>query len=195
MTSSFIERLCQRQPTVLSALGDSLTVGYMVHQGYLDLVRSDLEQRYPEADLQVLNHGVCGDTVFDGAKRLHPAILAPRPHLALVQFGLNDCFSGISPARFSEGLNDVILWIKSSLPDSLIMLIPPPPVEPAAFDIQAEPFRVAMVEAAASRATLIAPVSAHWGVNFPGKRLWLSDGIHPTEAGYRCMAEAIIYAL
>ena len=195
MTNPFIERLCQGQTAILSALGDSLTVGYLVYQGYLDMVESDLRKRYPEARLQVYNHGVCGDTVFDGRHRLDQAIMNLHPHLALVQFGLNDCFSGISPARFSEGLDDVLRRIKASLPDTLIMLVPPPPVEPAAFDMQAEPFREAMAVAAALHGTLLAPIEEFWGSDSAGTPLWLPDGVHPTEAGYRCMADAILKAL
>jgi lysophospholipase L1-like esterase len=191
----FVHALRRGDAATLSALGDSLTYGYLVARGYLDMVEETLQRLFPEALLTVHNHGVCGDTVFDGLERAGEAFFAPQPQVGLIQFGLNDCFQGMSAARFSAGLEHLVLDCRQRVPHMDLVLVPPPPVEAASFDQAAEPFREAMADVAEEHGGVLAPVSTRWNEDRPDEPLWLADGVHPTQAGYRRMASAVLDAL
>lgn len=191
----FADRLQRGQPTTLTALGDSLTVGYMVRHGYLDMVETSLRERFPGCDLRVSNQGVCGDTIFDGHRRAPHALLSAPPHAALVQFGLNDCFSGINREQFKEATEALVLRLRTQSPDTEIILVPAPPCRLPDFDREAEPFRISYHELGEELTVLVAPVFRHWRTRNQKLPLWLPDGVHPTEAGYRIIAEAVLEML
>jgi len=193
--AEFLRRLDQGKPAVLTALGDSLTVGYMLPLGYLDMTCTALRQRFPGADLEVRNHGVCGDTVFDGARRAGRALLGDPPHLAFIQFGLNDAFSGVTPFQFRRGLFELVTQVQQAAPDTELLLVPPPRVRYLEFDREAEPFRGAMEDTARTTGVLVAPMARVWDAHQGSEPLWLGDGVHPSLAGYGLMAEAVLEAV
>jgi len=195
MTSRFRDRLLAGEPATLCALGDSLTVGYLVNRGYLDMVEADLRQRFPHCDLWVENRSVCGDTIFDGTRRAPHALLSAPPHAALIQFGLNDCFSGVSSGQFRQGVTALVERLKTRSPGTEIILVPAPPIRAPEFDREAEPYRTACDDIAGEPGVVSAPVSCVWRAANQDLPLWLGDGVHPTEAGYRLMADAVLQSL
>ncbi len=189
-----LKKLAAGEPGRLSALGDSLTYGYLVRQGYLDMVEAALRSQYPESQLTVLNHGVCGDTVFDGLSRFDEAFVYPQPDLGLIEFGLNDCFQGITPERFAAGLEQLVDLCRQRVPAMELVILPPIPVQPAAFQAAAEPFKKACFDIARQGPYPCVDFATPWRAadNLP---LWQGDGVHPTEAGYRIMAQAVLATL
>ena len=193
--SRFVGLLERGEQGTLMALGDSLTVGYMVQRGYLDMVEAELRGRYPACNLRVDNQGVCGNTVLDGLARVRGILLDGAPDLALLQFGLNDCFVGITPARFKEGLLTLIGRVRDKSPDTEIMLVPPPAVRFENFNEEAKPFRQVTIEASAEANVVAVPMAAAFHATNEDQPLWLSDGVHPSHGGYELMANAVIEAI
>jgi acyl-CoA thioesterase I len=191
----FADRLRSGRPTTMTALGDSLTVGYMVRRGYLDMVETSLRERFPSCDLRVANQGVCGDTIFDGTRRAPQALFSTPPNAALIQFGLNDCFSGVTREQFKEATGELVSRLRALSPDTEVVLVPAPPCRTADFDGEAEPFRTAYEELGNELSVLVAPVPRLWRTRSPELPLWLTDGVHPTEGGYRIMAETVLEVL
>jgi len=179
----------------LAGLGDSLTYGYMVSRGYFDMVADGLRDRYPEAQLTVTNCGVCGDTAAGGLTRTGQLFRPGAPDLALVQFGLNDCYMGIPAAEFQEDLLDVVYRLGRDAPECEILLVPPPALKFDEDNRMVKPFRRAFARAAEEAGVPSAQVEHEWRSHEPAGPLWLSDGVHPSEEGYSIIARAVLTAV
>ncbi len=189
----FIERLERGDRPTILGLGDSLTFGYMVPQGYLHILGDMLTQRRPEAPPIVDNHGSCGDTAAGGRARLRHLLHDEGPDLALIQFGINDAFIGIRHSAFRRDLESLIATFRTARPDGEVLVVPPPPLAWAADDAQVEPFRRAAVDAAEALGVGLAPMGEFFRQDHPGG--YLADGVHPSEKGHAWMAEAVLAAL
>ncbi len=175
------------------ALGDSLTYGYLVPVGYLPVLTGRLQTARPHLRVENFNHGVCGECAHEGLRRL-PALLARlRPTAVLLQFGLNDCFSAVPLRRFERALEELVETTRKA--NAAPVLVPPPPLREAAFEEEFRPYRALFAELAARLAVPVVPTADFWRARSPDEALWLADGVHPSEAGYRRLAEAIACTL
>jgi lysophospholipase L1-like esterase len=81
------------EPVRIVCFGDSVT-GVYYHTGsrraYADMLKIGLERQYPDADIEVINAGISGNTTQDALNRIDKDVLAQKPHLVTVMFGLND---------------------------------------------------------------------------------------------------------
>ena len=70
--------------------GDSVTFGWNIRYdfSYPYLLESNLASIYPE--IKVINCGVGGNTVTDASARIKKDVLSYKPHLVIINFGLND---------------------------------------------------------------------------------------------------------
>jgi lysophospholipase L1-like esterase len=88
------ERLRTGQPLKIVCLGDSVT-GIYYHTGgrraYPEMLPLALQKVFPEAAVAVINAGISGNSTRDGLRRLDKDVLAHKPNLVTVMFGLNDC--------------------------------------------------------------------------------------------------------
>ena len=73
--------------------GDSVT-GLYYHTGgkraYTDMLALALRKTYPDAKLTAINAGISGNTTADALLRIDKDVLAHKPTLVTVMFGLND---------------------------------------------------------------------------------------------------------
>lgn len=67
-------------------LGDSITEQYQ-YSTYIELY---LTTRFPGGDMTFLNAGISGDTATGGAHRLAEHVLAEKPAVLTIDFGMND---------------------------------------------------------------------------------------------------------
>ena len=195
MNSSFASLIKGQHQITLSVLGDSLSYGYMVPTGYIHMLMERLAKDYPNNLFRLHNHGVCGDTAQDGLHRLREALLQPPADIALVQFGINDCFVGISASEFQAAVRQIVRGYQTECPKGIVLLVPPPPVYPPQENLMLEPFRQAMQEVPKTLSIVCVPIHEHWSVAESSPNQWLDDGVHPSEEGYRLMARAIYSAL
>ena len=195
MNRSFSTLISDQRQITVSVLGDSLSYGYMVPVGYIDMLMELLAKAYSSNQFQLRNHGVCGDTAEDGLRRLREALLFPPADIALVQFGINDCFVGVSASEFQEAVRRIVRGYRTECPKGVVLLVPPPPVYLSQEDMMLEPFRQAMHELAETLGVVCVPVREHWSIDESCSTQWLDDGIHPSEEGYRLMASAVYAAL
>jgi len=195
MNSSFALLIKDQRQITLSVLGDSLSYGYMVPAGYIHMLMELLAQDYLSNQFRLHNHGVCGDTAQGGLRRLRGALLHPPADIALVQFGINDCFVGIPASEFQAAVRQIVREYQTECPKGIVILIPPPPVYPPQENLMLEPFRQAMHELAKTLSVVCVPIYEHWPVGESSPTQWLDDGVHPSEEGYRLMARAVYAAL
>ena len=195
MNGSFELLIQDKHRITLSVLGDSLSYGYMVTTGYIHMLMELLAKDYPSNQFRLHNHGVCGDTAQDGLRRLRGALLQPPADIALVQFGINDCFVGISVSEFHAAVRKIVQGYQAECPKGIVLLMPPPPVYPSQENLMLEPFRKAMHELAKMLGVVCVPMYEHWSVGESNPTQWLDDGVHPSDEGYRLMARAVYAAL
>ncbi len=89
----------------IAFLGDSVTQGcfdvyydrsgriqtfFDYKKAYSTRVRELLNLLYPEAQINVINSGISGDTARGGANRVERDVLAFNPDLVVISYGLND---------------------------------------------------------------------------------------------------------
>ena len=180
------------------ALGDSLTSGWMVARGYTDFLRDMLLIRFPKADVRLINSGIPGDTAPGGLYRLQQDALSYRPDCVLVQFALNDAFCGSSLAEYSRSIEAIVERIRQESSAEVLLLTSTLPADASELDVVA-PFYAELKQIAEDCACAIAAVDEHWRASIAGgtphDSLVLYDRVHPSEAGYRLMAEAIMACL
>jgi acyl-CoA thioesterase I len=87
-------------PKTIVAIGSSSTEGIARNAKdklYPAAMESKLRQRWPQADIKVLNKGRGGETMADTLKRFEADVLALRPSLVIWQLGVNDVlrFQGV----------------------------------------------------------------------------------------------------
>ncbi len=189
-----LEKLSQGRDVVLAAIGDSLTYGWMVDQGYLDFLRQTLRSRYPASRLTVINRGIPGDTADNGLRRIRRDVLDLSPDGVLVQYALNDAFMGYTPQSFRRSLEGMIEEIQADGDAEIVLVTSVYLEEPREYE-RALLFYGEMEGLARKYRLPLARVHSHWeqrilsGTDFG--RLVQGDLVHPTEEGYRLMAEAV----
>ena len=82
-----------KQTVRVVAFGDSIT-GVYYHTGgrraWCAMLGIALGKAYPQAKLQMFNAGISGNTTDAGLKRIERDVVARKPHLVVVMFGMND---------------------------------------------------------------------------------------------------------
>jgi acyl-CoA thioesterase-1 len=180
----------------IAALGDSLTHGWMVRRGYFPRACDALEERCSALRLERIGAGVPGDTAFGGRGRL-PDLLALEPDMVLVQFGLNDCFTGERVDVYQRNLERIVLAVRGA--GACPVLVTSCPLEDPGPMRLARPFYQAIRDLGVSSQALVTDTAAHWlAAEARGEappRLWQPDGVHPTDAGHALMAQGLVSAL
>jgi lysophospholipase L1-like esterase len=108
------------------AFGDSITAGgdatapaLIYWQRWLAALR----ERYPRAKITGVNGATGGDTTVQGLARLEEKVLALKPDLVLVAFGMNDQNVGSVPLeRFEANLQEIVDRIRKETPAEVILL-------------------------------------------------------------------------
>lgn len=181
-------------PLVVAGLGDSLTFGWMVRRGFFDLALDDLEDARRAIALARINAGVPGDTAPGGWSRLG-AVLARKPRIVSIQFGLNDCYAGVPVGTYDAAIRRIADAVARAGARPILVTSPPTDLPGGAEAM--DPYYGALRALAAERALPIADVDAAWRA-LPAARassLYLDDGVHPTDAGHALMAGVLLQPL
>jgi lysophospholipase L1-like esterase len=190
-----IERLFRGEHTLIVALGDSLTQGWMVRKGYLAFLEEMLGSLFPSASFKILNRGIPGDTAEGGLMRVREDVIDEDPNCVLVQFALNDAFIGYPVERFRHNLQSIVDRIGENTDAEIILLTSVHLVE-SRDSATAAPFYDAIEKLGAANGLPVVRVHEYWRkkisevAEFRG--LVQPDMVHPTVEGYRLMAEAVM---
>jgi len=185
-----VDRLRAGQPVRVLGLGDSLTYGWQVGRGFFDRFVDGLERRFGTAAITRIEAGVPGDTAAGGLSRLGP-LAAKRPDLATVQFGINDCFQGVSPLDFERDLRAIVGQLVVA--QAAVVVCTSCSVAHLEEAKAIAPFYRAIERTAVELSVSLAALHRYWdekhGVD---EGLFGWDGIHPTDAGHQIMAEGLL---
>ena len=190
-----IEKLQRGDKVVIAALGDSLTQGWMVRRGYIDFLREMLKARYPTSALTIVPKGIPGDTADNGLYRLRYDILEYNPDCIFIQYAINDAFMGYTSRQFRSTIKEIIEEIQADGDADIVMVTSSYIGDNADAEIVGEYYRQ-LEELGGVFGLPVAMVHEYWkkrideGADY--RTLVQYDMVHPTEGGYRFMAEAIV---
>jgi lysophospholipase L1-like esterase len=186
-----------KEPVRIVCIGDSIT-GVYYHSGglraYPEMVQIALQKIHPQAQITVRNAGISGDTTTGGLKRLERDVLAYKPHLVTVMFGMNDLVR-TPVVDFQNNLREIIRRCRAI--DAEVVLctqnsIVESPQRPGA---KLAEFTQAIRHIAKAESLPVADCFAAFeSVHSMDALEWnllLSDPIHPNMAGHKLFAETI----
>ena len=166
-------------------LGDSITNGFGVRRPWRLVMQRLLREHYPEISFKVLNAGVDGDTLFGGRRRLRRDVLRSTPDLITIAFGLNDLYMGVPLPEFSRNLNEMVVEIKRGNCHPLLLTTIKPAVPAQLFGGETpELYNEVIREAAKQQQVPVLDVWGAWPELSDPWVFFLSDGVHPNEAGH-----------
>lgn len=176
------------RPVVL-AFGDSLSAGFGADPGksYPDFLQQELDRsgyRY-----RVVNSGISGDTTTDGLERIG-TVTALKPSIVILEFGGNDGLRGLPVAASRENMEKMIGILQSNGAKVVLAGMTLPPnygpeyirLFEAIYRDLAGKYRLPLIP------FLLTGVGGNAG-------LMQRDGIHPTAAGNKIVANNVMQVL
>ncbi|MCF6285255.1 MAG: SGNH/GDSL hydrolase family protein [Candidatus Hydrogenedentes bacterium] len=194
-------KFAQDKPSKVVCFGDSVT-GVYYHTGgrraYTDMVGIGLRQAYPNGDITAINAGVSGNTTVDALARIKKDVLAHKPDLVTVMFGLND-MTRVSLEDYRANLKNIIA--KCRTVGAEVMLCTPNSIrDTASRPIATLEQYVAVVREVATeeKVPLADCYAAFEYIRTQNALDWaflMSDPIHPNMDGHKLLAKTIVSTL
>jgi acyl-CoA thioesterase-1 len=185
-------RLREGRSLSVSAFGDSITAGGDATAPgliYWERWLTALRRRYPGASIRGENAATGGDTTMHGLHRLEEKVLARKPDLVLVAFGMNDQnVGGVPEPVFRENLELMVERIRSATGAEVILLssiLPNPAWKYTSGRMEA--YGRLTEEVARAKACAFADVLGNWKTFVDRKKhedLLANNVNHPNDFGH-----------
>jgi acyl-CoA thioesterase-1 len=124
-------KLAGGEAVKIVAFGDSITAGGEATRPELVFWRrwaSELQRQYPRARVTAVNGATGGDTTVQGLARLQGKVIAEKPDLVLIGFGMNDNNKNSVPVpEFQRNLKEMIARIRAGTSAEVILFSAFPP--------------------------------------------------------------------
>jgi len=185
----------QEEPTTTTTdektilfFGNSLTAGYGlndVSESFPSLIQDKIDSLH--LDYTTINGGVSGETSAGGNSRID-FLLKQRIDVFVLELGANDGLRGISPNETTKNLQSIIDKVKIKYPEAKLVLLGMQ-VPPNLGKDYTSRFKEIYPHLAAKNNMALVPflLAGVGGV----ASLNQADGIHPTAAGSKILAENI----
>ena len=190
-----------REPVRIVCIGDSIT-GVYYHTGsqraYPEMLEIALHKLYTKAPLTVRNAGKSGDTTKGALARLERDVLAHRPHLVTVMFGMNDLVR-IPLPEFQRNLKEICARCRKAGAEVLLCTQNSVVETPARPGAKLAEFTQAIREVGMEESLGVVDCHALYeSVRAKDPLEWTllhSDEIHPNMDGHKVFASAIARAI
>jgi acyl-CoA thioesterase-1 len=190
-----IHNLSTGTPVTIVALGDSLTQGWMVSKGYVDFLKEMLHAKFPQSRFLLVNSGIPGDTADSGLYRMKWDVLHHNPDCVFIQYAINDAFSGFTEQQFKRSIKGIIDTVREN-GDADIVLITSVYIGDNDDNRRVEGYYHQLEILGKDYRIPVVLTHEYWKKKIREGTFFGSlvqyDGVHPTEEGYRLMAEAIM---
>jgi acyl-CoA thioesterase-1 len=169
--------------------GDSLTAGYGLLNVSLESLPALIQAKINAEGLpyHVINAGVSGETSAGGLGRID--LLLTRPvDIFVLELGANDILRNIPPQTTASNLQAIVRKVKAKHPQAELVLLGMqlPQWVPGAF---AAAFREVFKQVARTNQMTLVPFLLDGVAGIA--HLNLRDGLHPTAAGYKIIADKV----
>lgn len=168
---------------VIVAFGDSLTAGVAAGKTYPENLQDLLDRHGYRYEVQ--NQGVSGDTTSDGLARIDN-VLAQHPALVILEFGGNDGLRGVPVDAIDQNLEKMITEIKAAKIPLVLLGITLPPNYGADYVKSFTALYPALAKKYNLRFTPFLLLHVYQNPD-----LMQPDGIHPSEAGNKIVAQDV----
>lgn len=190
-------KLHDRAPIKFVCFGDSVT-GVYYHTGgrraYTDMLKIALQNGFGRIDLTAINAGVSGNTTVNALERIESDVLAHKPDLVTVMFGLND-MTRVPIEDYRANLKTIIERCRAA--GAEVILCTPNSVQDTAERPLGKLIQYADVVRAVAAETNV-PLADCYNdfkkVREGNDQQWamlMSDEIHPNMAGHKQIATTI----
>ena len=193
--------------TKVVAFGDSITSGFVSRAAvmptlagppvsYPAQLKDRIEARYPDQTFTIVNAGLGGENTITGRERLPGVLDTYRPEVLLLLEGINE-LDNLGATKVANDLKEMVASGLSRGADVLLAtLMPVGNVR----EIQRPGTRAAVQELneqirQIARNRNLGPVVDLFSVFKRTPSLLGRDGLHPTAAGYRAIADAFLEAI
>lgn len=187
-----------RETVRIVAFGDSIT-GVYYHTGgrraWCDMLGIALKRIYPKAKLKMINAGISGHTSAMGLARIQRDVLAYKPQLVAVMFGMNDV-PGTPAAQFRDNLVEIVERCRDIGAEVVLMtpnsIYPEDPRRPV--NRLAEFAHIVRDVGAELNVPVADCYKAYEDVRARNPRAWMllmSETIHPNMNGHKLFAEEV----
>ena len=169
--------------------GDSLTAGYGLSDpglAYPALVGAELAAAGVPA--RVVNAGISGDTSAGGLGRIAWTLRQNRPDVFVLALGANDGLRGTDPAATQQNLSAILDAVEAAAPGARLVVAGMEALPNYGADY-GERFRAVFPAVAEAHDAALIPFLLEDVAGVA--RLNQSDGVHPTAAGQRVVAETV----
>lgn len=185
----------KQNPMPNSGLGD----------GYPAFVAASLHQDYPTLDLQIQNRGISGNRVPDLDKRWQRDAIEIKPRVLSILIGVNDIWHKLSGRYdgtaevYRDGLAALLKRTAEALPDTLLVVCDPFVLMAGSVKENKDKWfpefdtrRRFAYQVAESAGTIWVPFQKAFDqavADGASPESLAGDGVHPTTAGHRLMAQ------
>jgi acyl-CoA thioesterase I len=172
---------------VIVFFGDSLTAGYGLEPGqaFPALIQEKINSL--GWNFRVVNAGVSGETTAGGLRRVNSVLQRP-VDVFVLELGANDGLRGFPVEEAKQNLQAIIDQVKNKYPQVRVVLAGMQVLSARGREYTAR-FRATFPQLAAANQAPLIPFLLEGVGGIP--ELNLPDGIHPTPAGQKIVAENV----
>jgi len=190
-------RLQQGDPVRIVCFGDSIT-GVYYHSGgiraWCDMLGLALQKAYPYGNIEMVNAGISGHTTVNALARIESDVLAKKPDLVVVMFGMNDV-TRVPLDAFTANTRNIVDQCEA-IGAAVVLCTPNSVIENGARpNKRLAEFSAAVREVAEEKKVLLVDTFQAWdAIRQQDENAWrglMSDSIHPNMNGHRRFAEII----
>ena len=190
--------VAEHKPITVVALGSSSTAGSGASapdKAYPARLEALLRASWPNTEVRVVNAGIGGQKADEMAARIEQDVLARHPVLVIWQAGANEALQHMDVTRFHDAIGSGLERLAASGADVVLMdnqLAPRIEQEPnnRAYDEALAHDAARHHNALFSRLRLMRQWQAQ-GVDAAADGMVGPDGLHHTDRGYACLANAL----
>jgi len=191
------QKLANRQPVVIVAIGSSSTAGAGASSkaaNYPSRLAFELKRHFPRQTITVINRGINGQVIADMLKRFDKAVVAAKPDLVLWQLGTNAVLRNRNIDRAGAAIREGLAKIRATGADVVLIdpqFAPKVIVKPDAQHMVALISDIAKAQDADlfRRYALMKRWREHDRMAFDS--FLARDGLHMNDWSYACMAKGL----